>query len=532
MKTIMKLAAVFLLLASSVAHAQATISAVTYSSAQALQATVTWTTNIAASSQVIYGASPSALTNGTPVNYAAVTSHSMAITVSGSTNYYAVISVDASGNRTQSSTFGLTTCGNASIPITATATPAYQFGTYTLTYVAPSGAGSAPTICGVAAPTSVTGSLTASGSFGATVALVGTWTVAMTDAGNVGPVSISGTVLAQSNDYSLQIQADVLSSGSVVVIATRNGSSVWPPISGGGGSGTVTNFTAGTLSPLFTTSVATSTTTPALSFALTNAAANTVLGNPTGSATGPVYTTNPVVTSITTGNASSPTNGALNMVSVGTLPAAAATNTVQVTVPNSVTAYTLELPGVQPSAANLYATCTNANPSVCTFAAPFVLTTTGSSGAATYTGGTLNIPQYSGGGGGGTVIAFPLAARVGLSSTSIIPPFNAAAVDSAANENRIQFPSPLAGTAKNLYLYASQIDNAQPASGSLVCTLRKNATNTALTVTVAASGTVTTPVSDTTHTVSIVAGDLLTMGCVNNATAASFTITALSMVIQ
>lgn len=241
MKTKLLALLVFLTLATRVVYAQATISAVTYSSPQALQATVTWTTNITASSQVIYGSSPSALNNSTAVNYAAVTSHSMAITVSGSTNYYAVISVDASGNKTQSSTFGLTTCGNASIPITATATPAYQFGTYTLTYVAPSGAGSAPTICGVAAATSATGSLTASGSFSTSVALVGTWTVAMTDAGNVGPVSISGTVLAQSNDYSLQIQAAVLSSGSVVVIATRNGSSVWPPITSG--SGTVNSGT-------------------------------------------------------------------------------------------------------------------------------------------------------------------------------------------------------------------------------------------------------------------------------------------------
>lgn len=41
-----------------------------------------------------------------------------------------------------------------------------------------------------------------------------------------------------------------------------------------------------------------------------------------------------------------------------------------------------------------------------TCAAPFTLTTTGSSGAATFTGGTLNIPQYSGSGGspGGSAI--------------------------------------------------------------------------------------------------------------------------------
>jgi hypothetical protein len=44
------------------------------------------------------------------------------------------------------------------------------------------------------------------------------------------------------------------------------------------GSGTVTSFTAGNLSPLFTTSVATGTTTPALTFSLTAATQNTVFG--------------------------------------------------------------------------------------------------------------------------------------------------------------------------------------------------------------------------------------------------------------
>lgn len=57
----------------------------------------------------------------------------------------------------------------------------------------------------------------------------------------------------------------------------------------GGGTGTVTDFTAGTLSPLFTTSVATSTSTPALTFSLTNAAALTVFGNFTTSTGAPSY---------------------------------------------------------------------------------------------------------------------------------------------------------------------------------------------------------------------------------------------------
>lgn len=66
------------------------------------------------------------------------------------------------------------------------------------------------------------------------------------------------------------------------------------------GTGTVTSFSAGTLSPLFTTSVATATTTPALSFTLTNAAANTVFGNPTGSSAAPSYTSAPSVVTLTT----------------------------------------------------------------------------------------------------------------------------------------------------------------------------------------------------------------------------------------
>ena len=59
---------------------------------------------------------------------------------------------------------------------------------------------------------------------------------------------------------------------------------------GAGGSGTVTDFSAGDLSPLFTTSEANTTTTPALTFTLSNANANTALRGPTsGSAAAPTY---------------------------------------------------------------------------------------------------------------------------------------------------------------------------------------------------------------------------------------------------
>jgi hypothetical protein len=58
---------------------------------------------------------------------------------------------------------------------------------------------------------------------------------------------------------------------------------------GGGSGGTVTSLSSGNLSPLFTTSVATATTTPALSFSLTAAPANTIFGNFTGSSAAPSY---------------------------------------------------------------------------------------------------------------------------------------------------------------------------------------------------------------------------------------------------
>lgn len=58
----------------------------------------------------------------------------------------------------------------------------------------------------------------------------------------------------------------------------------------GGGSGTVTNFSAGDLSPLFTTSEATTTTTPALSFAQVTQSANTIFAGPTsGGAANPTF---------------------------------------------------------------------------------------------------------------------------------------------------------------------------------------------------------------------------------------------------
>lgn len=66
------------------------------------------------------------------------------------------------------------------------------------------------------------------------------------------------------------------------------GDGTWAVASGGGG-GTVTSFSSGNLSPIFTASVATATTTPALTFTLSNAAANTFFGNGTGGSAAPTF---------------------------------------------------------------------------------------------------------------------------------------------------------------------------------------------------------------------------------------------------
>jgi len=56
-----------------------------------------------------------------------------------------------------------------------------------------------------------------------------------------------------------------------------------------GTGGTVTTITVGNLSPLFTTSVATPSSTPAVTFTLANAAAHTLYGNSSGSTAAPTF---------------------------------------------------------------------------------------------------------------------------------------------------------------------------------------------------------------------------------------------------
>lgn len=244
---------------------------------------------------------------------------------------------------------------------------------------------------------------------------------------------------------------------------------VFTATGGGGGSGTVTNFTSGNLSPLFTTSVATSTTTPALSFSLSNAPAFSVFGNFSNSTAAPSFnasgggttnflradgtwsvppgsavtsvsntdntltvapTTGAVHASLNLANANTWTagqimpslttngtnNGALTLTSNGSLPALPGGGSIQVTTPNSVSAYQMELPAGQPASNQTYLNCTAANPTVCSFTGIFLgppvayaslpsASSAGSGNARLINDSTSYTPGPCVGGGGDVMIA-------------------------------------------------------------------------------------------------------------------------------
>jgi len=104
-------------------------------------------------------------------------------------------------------------------------------------------------------------------------------------------MSVKNTIIGGGSGNATSIQGLAVSAtppSGVQCFQSNSGDTqaLWGSCSGTTG---VTNFSAGNLSPLFTSSVATSTTTPALTFTLSTAAANTVFGNCTGSTAAPSY---------------------------------------------------------------------------------------------------------------------------------------------------------------------------------------------------------------------------------------------------
>jgi hypothetical protein len=128
---------------------------------------------------------------------------------------------------------------------------------------------------------------------------------------SVGTGTVTSVALTMPSIFSVGGSPVTTSGTLAVTLATETANTVWAgPTTGAAttptfralvtadlpaGTGTVTSFSAGTLSPLFTTSVATATTTPALSFSLSNAAGGTLFGNNTTGSAAPAYTTAPVL---------------------------------------------------------------------------------------------------------------------------------------------------------------------------------------------------------------------------------------------
>jgi hypothetical protein len=125
-----------------------------------------------------------------------------------------------------------------------------------------------------------------------------------------------------------------------------------------------------------------------------------------------------------------------------------------------------------------------------------VLTSDSAGQASWQTPATIFIVASSGSLGNGTYYNFP-------SSINTV----------SATESARQLVVPRAGVVKNFYLNTSSVQG----NNTFVITVRKNGAPTAVTVTIPTSGAVGT-YSDTTHSVSFAAGDLLSIEYTNNAT--------------
>ena len=119
-----------------------------------------------------------------------------------------------------------------------------------------------------------------------------------------------------------------------------------------------------------------------------------------------------------------------------------------------------------------------------------------------------------------------VAVTIGASTTSFVS-FCAFTTNSAEASRQVIIP--IAGTVKNLYVLTA---STQSSAGSQVCTVRKNGANTAVTTTIAANAAAGT-FSDTTNSVSVAAGDRLSLQVQNNAaTGTAAQIVSVAIIIE
>jgi len=119
------------------------------------------------------------------------------------------------------------------------------------------------------------------------------------------------------------------------------------------------------------------------------------------------------------------------------------------------------------------------------------------------------------------------AVTVGASST-VFAAISGLTTFNATESNR-HFAVPVAGTIKNFYV---KMSGTQSATGSLVITIRNNATSSSVSVTVTSADGASPTKSDNSNSLSVSAGDLLAIQLVNNATATSASVVSMSFIIE
>ena len=142
---------------------------------------------------------------------------------------------------------------------------------------------------------------------------------------------------------------------------------------------------------------------------------------------------------------------------------------------------------------------------------------TGATGATGETGATGSSASY--------FVGALVDATVAASSTRYTTVYK----DGLASTEIGTIIVPTSFTASSLYVY---LRTSQTGTGSMVVTVRKNGANTDLTVTISAGSAGATIHTDLVNSVSFVAGDLLSIGMVNNGTATSGSISSITFKIQ
>jgi hypothetical protein len=119
------------------------------------------------------------------------------------------------------------------------------------------------------------------------------------------------------------------------------------------------------------------------------------------------------------------------------------------------------------------------------------------------------------------------AAVVGASSTTYAAITGLTAFN--ATESNRHFAVPVSGIIKNFYVLMS---GTQSATGTLVITLRNNATSSSVSVTISNSDGASPTKSDNINTLSVTAGDKISIQLLNNATTNSASVLSMAFIIE